>query len=393
MPEVADAIIIGAGIHGASVAYHLAQSGVRPVILERKTVASGATGRSSGLVRMHYDVETDARLAWCSLSYFRAWPDAIGGDCGFVRTGFLQLVRDGEGDALNRNLEMLRSIGVATYSVSRDDIRDLVPGMVADDVTIAGWEPDSGYADPTATTASLLAAATGRGARLVQSAPVTTIRTNRDQVVGVDTPRGSWDAPIVIDAAGAWAAQVADLAAVTIPLQTWRHDVAYVSRPAGVSPHPAIIDFANSCYLRPEGSGLTLIGLEDGNELGSSPDRGTDAVAAGFVEHAAERLCRRFPGFVAGGLQSAHSGQDGITPDQHPIIGPAGPQGFYLDCGFSGTGFKIGPAVGRCLAELILDGRATTVDLRPYRLERFDEGDPVRGAYPYGPIWQESSLD
>jgi sarcosine oxidase, subunit beta len=392
MPDVADAVIIGAGIHGASVAYHMAERGLRPVVLERATIASGATGRSSGLVRMHYDVESDARLAWCSSEYFSAWSEQVGGECGFVRTGFLQLVRDDEAAALRANVDMLRGIGIRTETVTASEVAELVPGMATDDVAVAAWEPESGYADPTAATASLLAAAARRGARLVQRAPVTSIRVEDDRVVGVDTPRGAWHAPIVVDAAGPWAGSIAGLVGVTIPLRTWRHDIAYIARPHEMPAHPAIIDFANACYVRPEGSNLTLIGLEDGNQLGGSPDRATDGVAEGFVERAAERLCRRFPEFAAGGLHSAHSGQDGITPDQHPIIGAAGPDGFYLDCGFSGTGFKIGPAVGRCLSELIVDGQATTVDMHPYRLERFAQDDLVRGPHPYGPIWRETQL-
>jgi glycine/D-amino acid oxidase-like deaminating enzyme len=388
MVDVADAIVIGAGVHGASVAFHLAERGLRPVVLERSTAASGATGRSSGLVRMHYDVEADARLALGSYHYFRSWAERVGGDAGFVRTGFLQLVPQEELEALRANVAMLSRVGIVTELLDARQLAELVPGIALDGFTLAAWEPDSGYADPTATTTSLLAAAGAAGARLVQNAPVTAVRTEGDRVIGVDTPRGSWDTAIVIDAAGAWAGRVAAMVGLELPIVVWRHDVAYVRRPDDVPAHPAMIDFANAFYIRPEGANLTLIGLEDGNELADDPDRPVDAAAPGFVERAAERLCIRLPAFATAGLQSAHSGQDGITPDQHPIIGPAGPEGFYLDCGFSGTGFKIAPAVGRGLAELILDGETTGADLHPYRFERFAEQDPVRGEHPYAPVWR-----
>lgn len=392
MVDVADAIIIGAGIQGASLALHLAERGVRPVILERDTAASGATGRSSGLVRMHYDVETDARLAFYSYQYFRDWAERIGGDCGFVRTGFVLLGRAGEAAAVGANVSMLRSIGVRTETIDASMLDQVFPGLVTGDGEIAAWEPDSGYADPTSATAGLLQAALRGGARLIQRATVTRVRVAADRVVGVDTPRGSWDAPIVIDAAGAWAGRVAAMVGVELPLKVWRHDVAYVTRPMQMRSHPVLIDFANAMYIRPEGASLTLIGLEDGNELGSSPDRPTDAAAAEFPERAAERICRRLPAFEVAGFQSAHSGQDGLTPDEHPIIGPAGPEGFFLDCGFSGTGFKTAPAVGRCLAELIVDGEFKTVNLRPFRYERFAHGELVRGEHPYGPTWREEAL-
>ncbi len=388
MVDVADAIVIGAGVHGASLAFHLAERGLRPVVLEATTIAAGATGRSSGMVRMHYDVESDARLAWQSHSYFRSWSDRVGGDAGFVRTGFLQLVPEEEQEALRANVSMLSRVGIPNELIEADVLADLLPGVAMDGFTIAAWEPESGYADPTATTSTLLAAAVANGARVVQRAPVTAIRVEGDRVVGVETPRGAWDAAIVVNAAGAWAGRIAAMAGLTLPLEVWRHDVAYVRRPDDVEAHPAMIDFANAFYVRPEGSHLTLIGLEDGNEFGHDPDRPVDAAAPGFLERAAERLCLRLPAFVNAGLHSAHSGQDGITPDQHPIIGPAGPEGFYLDCGFSGTGFKIAPAVGCNLAELIIDGEAATVDLDPYRFARFAEDDPIHGEHPYAPVWR-----
>jgi glycine/D-amino acid oxidase-like deaminating enzyme len=388
MVDVADAIVIGAGVHGASLAFHLAERGLRPVVLEATTIAAGATGRSSGLVRMHYDVESDARLALQSYGYFRSWAERVGGDAGFVRTGFVQLVPEVEQEALRANVAMLSRVGITTELVDTEALADLVPGIAMDGFTIAAWEPDSGYADPTATTSSLLAAAVAHGARVVQRAPVTAIRMDGDRVVGVDTPRGGWDAAIIVNAAGAWAGRIAAMVGLSLPLEVWRHDVAYVVRPEGIPAHPAMIDFANAFYVRPEGANLTLIGLEDGNEFGNDPDRSVDAAAPGFLEQAAERLCLRLPDYDAAGLHSAHSGQDGITPDQHPIIGPAGPDGFYLDCGFSGTGFKTAPAVGRNLAELILDGESAAVDLHPYRFERFAQGDPVRGEHPYAPVWR-----
>jgi glycine/D-amino acid oxidase-like deaminating enzyme len=388
MSDIVDAIVIGAGVQGASLAFHLAEHGLRPVVLERATIASGATGRSSGLVRMHYDVEADARLAHLSYGYFRDWNERVGGDAGFVRTGFLQLVPEPEVDALRQNVAMQRRLGIHTELVDAVEVGRLVPGIATHDVTFAAWEADSGYADPTATATSLMTAATARGARLVQAAPVTALLVNGSRIAGVETARGTFMSEIVVDAAGAWAGRLAAMVGLDLPIEVWRHDVAYVRRPSGGPSHPALIDFANAFYARPEGAQLTLIGLEDGNEIGGSPDRATDAAAPGFVERAAERICRRLPELGGAGLQSAHSGQDGITPDQHPIIGPAGPDGFYLDCGFSGTGFKTAPAVGAALAELILEGEARSADLHPYRPSRFAESDPVVGAHPYAPIWR-----
>jgi sarcosine oxidase subunit beta len=388
MAETADVIIVGAGIHGASLAFHLAERGLQPVVLEKATVASGATGRSSGMVRMHYDVEADARLAWRSLAYFSDWEARVGGDAGFNNVGFLQMVDPHDRAALEANVAMQQGIGIATEIVDADEVRRLLPGIAIEDDQLAAFEPRSGYADPSSSAASLMAAAMRLGARLVQHAPVTEVRVAGERVVGVTTPQGEVDAPVVVDAAGAWAGQVAAMVGLEIPVSVWRHDVAYVRRPPDIPRHIGFIDFANLFYSRPEGEHLTLVALEDGNPLEGDPDAPVDAAAPGFLARAAERIVRRLPRFERAGVHSAHSGQDGITPDQHPLIGPAGPEGFWLDCGYSGTGFKIAPAVGASLAELITEGPTANDDLAIYRFERFAEGRLIVGEHSYGDIWR-----
>jgi sarcosine oxidase subunit beta len=388
MAEAAEAIVIGAGVQGASLAFHLAERGMRPLVLEKATVAAGATGRSSGLVRMHYDVEAEARLAWRSHAYFSDWAHRVGGECGFTTVGFLQMVPPEEVPALRANTAMQQRVGISTSLVEADEVRRLLPGVDIEDDQVAAFEPLSGYADPTQTSSSLMAAAIARGARLVQGCAVTGVRTDGDRVLGVDTSRGPFDAPIVVDAAGAWAGRVASMVGLQVPINVWRHDVAYVQRPPDIPRHVAFIDFLNAFYARPEGESLTLVALEDGNPITGDPDAPVDAAATGFIEKAAERVVTRLPQFARAGLHSAHSGQDGITPDQHPIIGPAGPDGFWLDCGYSGTGFKTAPAVGASLAQLITEGPDANDDLAIYRLDRFAAGQPIVGEHPYAPVWR-----
>ena len=388
MAETADAIIIGAGIQGASLAFHLTERGMQPLVLERATVAAGATGRSSGMVRMHYDLEAEARLAWRSYAYFRDWGHRVGGDSGFTNVGFLQMVPRHEVEPLRQNVAMQQRVGIITSIIGADEVRRLLPGVVIDDDQVAAYEPLSGYADPTQTTGSLMAGATARGARLLQGCAVTGVRTAGGRVVGVETSRGAFDAPIVVDAAGAWAARVAGMVGLDVPVNVWRHDVAYVRRPLDIPRHIAFIDFQNAFYCRPEGESLTLVALEDGNPLQGDPDAPVDSAAIGFIERAAERIVQRLPDFARAGLHSAHSGQDGITPDQRPIIGPAGPDGFWLCCGFSGTGFKTAPAIGDSLAHLITDGPSANTDLAIFRLSRFATGELIRGEHAYADIWR-----
>jgi sarcosine oxidase subunit beta len=254
---------------------------------------------------------------------------------------------------------------------------------------MAVFEPGSGYADPAGTAGGFLEAARAHGARFVGGCRVSAVVMDGDVVSGVETDRGRFAAPNVVDVAGAWAAGLARTVGLDVPVQAWRHDTAYFGLPTGRGPDfPIVIDEVNQVYFRPEGQDLMLVGLEAGNEIGGSPDRPLDAPRPANVEDMVRRVCARLPWMSDGTLRTAHSGQDGITPDQRPILGRAGPDGFYLACGFSGTGFKTAPAVGASLSELILDGRSTTVDISGYSLERFAQGRPLVGEHPYGSLWR-----
>ena len=390
MVKAADVIVVGAGVQGASLAFHLARRGAGVLVLERQTIAAGATGRSSGFVRMHYDLESESRLAWASFPYFQAWSDLVGeGDCGFVRTGYLQLVPASLADHLRANVEMQQRVGIETQVIGPTEVGRLVPGAATDDITVAAYEAGSGYADPSGTAAGFLAAARGRGATVIQGCRVDAVLVEGGSVVGVDTDRGRFASPVVVDVAGAWAADLARSVGVEVPVRAWRHDTAYFGLPRGrAADFPIVIDEINQMYFRPEGHEMMLVGLEGGNELGGSPDRPLEGLRPTTLDEMVARVCTRVPWMADGTFRTAHGGQDGITPDQRAILGPAGPDGFFLACGFSGTGFKTAPAVGACLAELILDGRATTVDIAGYALDRFAKGRLLVGEHPYGQLWR-----
>jgi sarcosine oxidase subunit beta len=342
---------------------------------------------------MHYDLMSDARLALASLRWFERWEDLVGaGDCGFTVTGFIQLVGPAKADRLRANVDDLQRIGVETEVVDPQRIRELVPALNVSDDELGAWEPRSGYADPAATAAGFLRAAVDAGADLVQGAPVTAIRVSGGRVTGVTTTKGTLHSPIVVIAAGGWAGAVASLAGVTLPISVWRHDVAYLGTAPGVTlPFPAVIDDASAMYFRPEGRDLILIGLEDHTTSDGSPDRETMSVEVGFDARAVDRITRRMPAIAEGTFRAAHSGQDGLTADERPLLGPVGrdgPDGLWLDCGHSGTGFKTSPAVGLTLAEWMVDGEPRTVDIRPYGVGRFAAGELLRGEHGYGRVWR-----
>jgi glycine/D-amino acid oxidase-like deaminating enzyme len=217
---------------------------------------------------------------------------------------------------------------------------------------------------------------------------VTAIHTAGGKVTSVSTNKAELSAPIVVNAAGAWAKHVADLAGIDVPLQTWTHDVAFLYRPPSLGRIPACIDDVINCYFRPEGSALILAAGEDESLRGEPPDAEDQTPTPTFLEKLIDQMVQRIPRIEESGLHSIHVGRDGITPDQRAIYSGTNLNGFYLACGLSGTGFKTSPAAGASLVELILDGKPTTVNIAPFRFERFAEGRLLEGEYGYGHIWK-----
>jgi glycine/D-amino acid oxidase-like deaminating enzyme len=209
MPQNYDAIVIGAGVIGTSIAFHLAERGLKPLVLERRQVAFGATGSSSGLIRMHYDLEAESRLAWTGFQYFRNWRERVGGECGYTRTGFLHIESAEHESQLRANVEMHRRIGIRTQVISGADVKRLAPSFHTDDISCAAYEPESGYGDATLTANSFLDAAKVRGAVLVQDCEVNGFKISRGKINGVGTTRGEFSSEIVINAAGPWSGGIA----------------------------------------------------------------------------------------------------------------------------------------------------------------------------------------
>lgn len=199
MARVAEAIVVGGGVNGTSALFHLAERGVKAILLERGEIAGASTGKSGGLVRMHYTDPHQARLANASLPYFADWKHRVGvGDPGFARTGFIQTVAEHNVPALYENVRMLQGIGVNTCIVNGNDVRKLQPEVFADDLVACAYEPDSGCALPGETAKSFAMAAERLGATGATGVTVTGIRVEGGRVVGVSASDGDFDAPVVI---------------------------------------------------------------------------------------------------------------------------------------------------------------------------------------------------
>ena len=387
MPETTEALIIGAGVMGASLAYHLTRAGMtRVTVVDKKGLCGGMTAKSGALVRMHYTNEPEARMAFAALRYFQHWQEMVGGQCGFTRTGFVVTVTPDNAARLCKNVEMLQRIGVTTSVITAQELQELQPFAQVDDLTVAAYEPESGYADPRATTTAFMQQAQRQGAVLREGVRVTAIRTAGGRVIGVDTSGGPIDAPIVVVMAGPWSDRLLKTAGIDFPLIPQRAQIAFYQRPAELAKgHMVFIDGALGTYFRPHGTELTLIGVGHWKpEPPPDPDAYNEANDPDFIPAAQLKVARRIPALQHAEYVRGHAGIYDVSPDTRAILDRApGVDGLYIAAGFSGTGFKISPAVGACMAELITQGRATFVDLTPFRFSRFEENRPIRGPHEY----------
>jgi sarcosine oxidase, subunit beta len=387
MPETTEAIIIGAGVMGASLAYHLTRAGMTHVtVLDKKGLCGGMTAKSGALVRMHYTNEPEARMAFAALPYFQHWQEIVGGECGFTRTGFVVTVTPDNAERLRKNVEMLQRIGVTTSVITAQELQELQPFARVDDLTVAAYEPESGYADPRATTAAFMQHAQRQGATLREGVRVTAIRTAGGRVIGVDTSAGPIDAAIVVVMAGPWSDGLLKTADIDLPLTPQRAQIAFYRRPAELAKgHMVFIDGALGTYFRPHGAELTLIGVGHWKpEPPPDPDAYDEANDPDFIPAAQLKVARRIPALQRAAYAHGHAGIYDVSPDTRAVLDRApGVDGLYIAAGFSGTGFKISPAVGACMAELITRGHATFVDITPFRFSRFEENRPIRGPHEY----------
>jgi sarcosine oxidase, subunit beta len=382
----ADVVVIGGGVNGASVAFNLARLGVRRVVLlERRHLGAGASGKSGSLVRMHYTNEAESRLAWESLKVFRNFDAMVGGDCGFEAPGFVQIVDPAHADALRANVAMQQRLGIDTRLVSREELTKISPDLRVDDVGAAAYEPGSGFADPNATTFAFAAAARRLGATIETDCEALRIVTEGGRVAGVETSRGRVTTPVVVAVPGAWAGRLLDPLGLDFGLTPYRIQVSIFRWPEGFTRrHPAVIDSTRSAWIRPEGRAGTLIGVELGAGH-ADPDKYDEGVDEAYVALCREALATRFPAFERSTMRGGWAGMIMMSPDGRPIIDqiPSVP-GLFVMLGDSGTSFKTSPAIGRCLAEWIVKGQPETADLTRFRSTRFAEGQPWIDSTDYG---------
>jgi sarcosine oxidase subunit beta len=373
LPRTAGVVVVGGGVVGCSIAYHLARRGLRDVlVLERDAVGAGTTSKAAGGIRAQFATETEIRFSLESRRVFEHFVEEFGVDPGYTRIGYLFLVAD-EADlrGFEARMALQRQLGVDVRRLAPDDAARLVPGLRVDDLVAAVWGPDDAMAGPAEVTDGFARRARALGARIVEGVEVTAIEQDGGRVTAVRTAQGRVTTPVIVNAAGPAAARVARLAGVTVPVHPRRRHIFYTEPfPELPGPVPLTTDRRSGFYFRKELDALLL-------SPGDVTDVGDDLVAPvdwSMVEDVVPKAIHRLPALERARIAGGWAGLRPLTPDDHAIIGPApGVEGFFLAVGFCGHGFQHSPATGRLVAEWLLDG-APSMDLSLFDPGRFTAG-------------------
>jgi len=380
--RTADVVVVGGGVVGASAAYHLAAAGAgRVLLLERApALGTGSTGACAGGFRHQFSSEVNIRLSLASVPMILSFAKTHGLPLDVKQDGYLFLVRHEEtwkGFVVAAQLQ--RSMGVDARLLAPEEAAALAPGIALEGMVGAAFCPDDGIADPSGLTTGYASAARRAGADIETGVDVTAIETAGGRVAGVVTPAGGVSAPVVVNAAGPWAGILAATCGVELPLEPIPRVVVATGPFAGAPERKTlVIDAETSFYLHREGPGV-LMGMGSPTER---PSFDTSVDEAFVAEELLPTAVRVFPPLEQAGIASMWAGLYEMTPDRHPILGPvADPEGLYLANGFSGHGFQHAPIVGKLLAEMIVEGRARTVDVSALSLDRFARGELVSEAH------------
>lgn len=377
MTSTADVVVVGGGVVGASTAYHLAAAGVgRVVLLERaQSVATGSTGACAGGFRHQFSSRINIELSLASVPMILGFTEEHGLPLDVVQDGYLFLVREErEWQDFRAGAELQRSLGVATQLLTGDEAATIAPGIAIDDVVGASFCADDGIADPAGLTQGYATLARRSGADVRLGVDVIEVQTDGAAVTGVRTPDGAISAPVVVNAAGPWAGTLAATAGIRLPLEPVPRMVLTTSGfPGAPARRTLVIDAGTSYYFHKEGDGV-LTGMGGHDER---PSFRTEVDHRFVEEELLPTAVRVFPPIEHAGIASMWAGLYEMTPDRHPIIGTSPIEGLLLANGFSGHGFQHAPVVGKLISELVVEGRARTLDISSLALDRFGRGDLV----------------
>lgn len=386
--DTAGVVVVGGGLEGAATAWALAERGVTDVVVcERGTVASGMTGKSSGIVRCHYGVSSLAAMAAYGLEVFEKAEEIFGTDIGFRQTGYVVGVGEPNVESMRKSLAAQREVGVQTEEIDRSEVAGMWPGADLEPFAAFGWEQRGGYGDAYQTAQAFAASARAAGVRIRQGTAVSELIVAGDMVTGVRlADGGEISADTVVVATGAWTAPFLAPYGIDVPIKVHREQIVMIDPGVELGAVPVFSDLVSLQYVRPDVRGEILFGNSDLAELEiADPDSYLNRATEEFIDLTVEKVGTRFPDWTEAAISSSYAGCYDVTPDWNPIISKGPLDGLVIAAGFSGHGFKISPAVGRLTADLVVDGRSSDprIPETDFRFSRFAEGDPLTTRFPY----------
>ncbi|MFC1947667.1 NAD(P)/FAD-dependent oxidoreductase [Chloroflexota bacterium] len=381
--KTSSVLIIGAGVIGTSIAFHLAKRGCNDVlVLEKNYIGSGSTEKCAGGIRQQFSLEADVRFSMESVEFFSRFERETGHAADFRQNGYLMLATT-EDDVitLRQNVDNQHKLGLEVEFLSPSEVLEFVPQLRSDDILGASFCRRDGYADPYSVVNGFASAARKLGVKILEDTEVVGITVKKDGVKEVVSAGDKFIAPVVVNAAGPYAGSIGSMIGLDIPIRPARRHI-FITGPLSHTDFtgssiwqrfPMIIDFHSGLWLRREGPSL-IFGRRNPDEQESFD---TTIDWDYFTNVVGPEICYRFPVFDDIGIMRAQAGLHSDTPDNMAILGKApGIDGVYLACGFSGHGFMHSPAVGRIMADLILTGDTSFQDIELFRLDRFKK--PVR---------------
>jgi sarcosine oxidase subunit beta len=389
MNQTCDILIVGGGVIGVSIAHSLAKRKVgKIVLLEKSFLGAGSSGKSGAIIRQHYSNVLTAAMAQKSLRVFERFDDLVGGPPVFTHTGMVIVVNQRDRAGLKANVNLQRELGIDVRMVSAQELSAIDPHAKLAEDELAIFEAEAGYVEAVQVVASFAAAARQLGAEIHEGTEVQSILKEHRRITGVETNHGRITCKTLVLATGPWAARLAVDLDVPLPVQACRTQVALFRRPTDFNKHgPVYGDFVNGIYFKPTHGEMIHAGSLAGEEMNDpvDPDQYNESADSAWLPQVRRRLSGRYPIMECGYGRGGYGALYAITPDWHPILDcTPGLEGVYCAVGFSGHGFKMSPVVGQLTAELIVDGKAKTLDISPLRLSRFKENDPVKTPYSYG---------
>ncbi len=366
----ASIVIIGGGIIGASIAYHLCKRGVRDVVLvEMDLVGSGSSGRSAAMILLQMSREQTIRLSFESFKEYLSFEQEFGVDIGYKPIGYLNLATRAVADELRAQVELQKRMGVPVETLTPQEIARLVPAVNVEDIEFGSVCWRDGMIDPHSVMQAYVAHARRMGAAIHEQVAATGIVVENRRVVGVQTSAGTIATPLVVNAAGARAMEVAAWVGAKLPITNYKRTIFITDRFDAIpDAAPFVMDVEAEWYFRKEGKGVLMgMGLEESTTFEPQLDWE-------FLDAMTRVALHRAPILADARVARGWACLRALTPDDYPLLGPApNVSGFINCCGWGGHGVMHAPIAGQLVAELIADGKTTTMEIEAFALERFDK--------------------